>query len=258
MTESPIPNPSMLKMGALALGAYMLGRMKKGKAAIGLAIAAGALELIHVYGSDYIPRIDEIRLGGPAIAWLASLALVSAIVVGLVPAIHGARLAGHRQVSAGGRSVTDSPAARHVRRVLVGVEFAIATPLIVAAVLVLTTLERLRDVPVGVDSAQVLTASIALPQGTYPDATAMRAFWTRALDRLAAPEVGHRDPRTPAGEHPREVAPHAPASGDQDDLPVRGRVVGRHEPGFQGTSATPARWLTARARTNRRSLRRFR
>jgi putative ABC transport system permease protein len=155
-------------------------------AAIGLAIAAGALELIHVYGSDYIPRIDEIRLGGPAIAWLASLALVSAIVVGLVPAIHGARLAGHRHVSAGGRSVTDSPAARHVRRVLVGVEFAIATPLIVAAVLVLTTLERLRDVPVGVDSAQVLTASIALPRGTYPDATAMRAFWTRALERLAA------------------------------------------------------------------------
>jgi hypothetical protein len=137
-------------------------------AAIGLAIAAGALELIHVYGSDYIPRIDEIRLGGPAIAWLASLALVSAIVVGLVPAIHGARLAGRRHVSAGGRWATDSPAARHVRRVLVGVEFAIATPLIVAAVLVLTTLERLRDVPVGVDSAQVLTASIALPQGMYP------------------------------------------------------------------------------------------
>jgi putative ABC transport system permease protein len=50
---------------------------------------------------------------------------------------------------------------------------------------VLTTLERLRDVPVGVDTSQVLTASIALPQGAYPDAAAMRGFWSRALERLA-------------------------------------------------------------------------
>jgi putative ABC transport system permease protein len=156
-----------------------------GAAPLGLAIAAGALELIRVYGGDYIPRVDEIGLGGPAITWLALLSLGSAIVIGVVPAIHSARLAGHRQLPSGGRSVTDSPAARRLRRILVGAEFAIATPLIVAAVLVLTTLERLRDVPVGVDTSRVLTASIALPQAAYPDAAAMRGFWTRALERLA-------------------------------------------------------------------------
>ena len=154
-------------------------------AAIGLAIAAGAVQLIQVYGGNYIPRIDEIRLGGPAMAWLALLSLASAIVIGVVPAIHSARLAGHRRLQSDGRSVTDSPAARRLRRVLVGVEFAIATPLIVAAVLVLTTLERLRDVPIGVDTSRILTASIALPQGAYPDAAAMREFWSRALERLA-------------------------------------------------------------------------
>ncbi|HET9370948.1 MAG TPA: ABC transporter permease [Vicinamibacterales bacterium] len=156
-----------------------------GAAVLGLAIAAGALRLIHVFGGEYIPRIDEIRLGGPAIAWLGLLSLASAIVIGIVPAIHSARLAEHRQLRSGGRSVTDSPASRRVRRVLVGVEFAIATPLLIAAVLVLTTLERLRDVPVGVDSARVLTASIALPQSAYPDAAATGAFWRRALERLA-------------------------------------------------------------------------
>lgn len=157
-----------------------------GAATVGLAVAASALQLIHVYGDSYIPRIDEIRLGGPAIAWLFLLSLGSAIVMGIVPAIHSARLAGHRHLQSSGRSVTDSPTARRVRRVLVGVEFAIATPLIVAAVLVLTTLERLREVPVGMDTSKVLTASIALPQGAYPDAAVMRAFWSRALERLAA------------------------------------------------------------------------
>jgi predicted permease len=155
-----------------------------GAAAIGLAIAAGALQLIQVYGGSYIPRIDEIRLSGAAIAWFALVSFFSAIVIGLVPAIHGARLAGHRQLPSGGRSVTDSPGSRRVRRVLVGVEFAMATPLIVAAVLVMTTLDRLRDVPVGVDAARVLTASIALPESAYPDAAAMRGFWSRAIERL--------------------------------------------------------------------------
>jgi predicted permease len=156
-----------------------------GAGAIGLLVAVSALRLIHIYGGNYIPRIDEIRLDGPAVAWLVLLSVGSAIVMGVVPAIQSARLAGHRHLQSGGRSVTDTPATRRVRRVLVAVEFAIATPLIVAAVLVLTTLERLRDVPVGVDTARVLTASIALPQGAYPDAGAMRAFWSRALERLA-------------------------------------------------------------------------
>ena len=156
-----------------------------GAAVVGLAMAAGMLQLIHAYGGSYIPRIDEIRLGGPAVAWLALLSLASAIVIGAVPALHSARLARPRHLPASSRSVTGSRTARRVRRVLVGVEFAIATPLIVAGVLVFTTLERLRDVPVGVDTSHVLTASIALPQHAYPDAGAARVFWTRALDRLA-------------------------------------------------------------------------
>jgi putative ABC transport system permease protein len=157
-----------------------------GAAAVGLATAAAAIQLIQAYGGTYIPRIDEIRLGGPALAWLGVLSLVSAIVIGLVPAVHSARLAGHRRLEAGGRSVTDSRAARRVRRVLVGLQFAIATPLLVAAVLVLTTLARLRDVPVGVDASQILTASVSLPEGAYPDDAKMHEFWSRALERLAA------------------------------------------------------------------------
>jgi putative ABC transport system permease protein len=172
-----------------------------GAAVIGLAIAASVLRLIHTYGGSYIPRIDEIQLGGPAIAWLALLSLGSAIVMGLVPGLHSRRLASHRQLPSGGRSVTDSPAARRVRRVLVGVEFAMATPLLIAAILVLTSLTRLRDVPVGVDASQVLTASIALPQGAYPDAASRRAFWTRALERLGripgADAVSFADGRPP-------------------------------------------------------------
>src|SRR3954451_8966147 len=40
VTESPTPNPGTVKLAAVALGAYVLGRMKKGRMAISLAMWA--------------------------------------------------------------------------------------------------------------------------------------------------------------------------------------------------------------------------
>ena len=44
MTENPMPDPSMLKLGAVALGGYVLGRLKKGKAAVGFAMWAAGVK----------------------------------------------------------------------------------------------------------------------------------------------------------------------------------------------------------------------
>ena len=57
-----------------------------GAALVGLGVAAVALRLIAVYGGDYVPRIDEVRLLDDRLAWLAGLALASGIVIGIVPA----------------------------------------------------------------------------------------------------------------------------------------------------------------------------
>ena len=40
MTESPLANPGTVKLAAVAVGAYVLGRMKKGRAAVSLAMWA--------------------------------------------------------------------------------------------------------------------------------------------------------------------------------------------------------------------------
>src|SRR3954465_9732260 len=44
MTEIPVPNASMLKLGGVALAGYVLGRMKKGRAAVGLAMWAAGVK----------------------------------------------------------------------------------------------------------------------------------------------------------------------------------------------------------------------
>ena len=155
---------------------------------VGFFVAAGAIELVTTNGGTFIPRIAEIRMSGPLLAWLGGLAALSGLVIflgGLVPAIHTSRLGMDRVLRSATRSSTDGPAARRLRRALVSAQFALATPLIVAAALVLASLDRLNRVDVGADMDRLLTASVSLPSGLYPREEDRVAFWDRARARLA-------------------------------------------------------------------------
>jgi putative ABC transport system permease protein len=163
------------------------GVLTAGAALVGLGVTAGAISLVTTFSATYIPRITEVRLSWTVLGWLAILAVLSGLVIGLVPAINSSRLRLERALaSGGGRSTTDGPGARRVRRALVAVEFALATPLLVAAVLVLVSLDRLYKVDVGIDTARVLTAGVSLPGASYRREADRRAFWERAVERLAA------------------------------------------------------------------------
>ena len=111
-----------------------------GAALVGLAVAAGSIRLVTSYGVTYIPRIDEVRLSPPALAWLGLLSLASGLVVRADPRHPLLTAPPRTRARIGGRSGTDGPAARQLRRGLVATEFALATPLIVAAVLVMASL----------------------------------------------------------------------------------------------------------------------
>jgi putative ABC transport system permease protein len=153
---------------------------------LGLAIAAVSLQLMTTYGEQYIPRVDEVRFSGATLLWLGGLALAGGVIIGVVPALRCATLRADSALRVGGRTVSDGPAARRVRRVLVAVEFALATPLLVAAALVLVSLDRLSHVPVGIDTTRVFTAAVSLAGTRYPQDTDRQAFWQRALQRLTA------------------------------------------------------------------------
>ena len=157
-----------------------------GATLVALAVAATAIQLVAHYGAGYIPRIDEIRMSARVFVWLAGLAVVSGAIIGLIPALHSSRLRMDRALASGGRSTSDAPAARRLRRVLVAAEFALATPLLVAGALVLQSLDRLSHVPVGIDTARVLTAGVSLSGPRYARETDRQAFWKRALERLTA------------------------------------------------------------------------
>ena len=153
-------------------------------AAVGLAVAAGALTLVTTYGATYVPRLAEIHLAGPTLVWLASLALASGVIIGLVPALHGSRLKLDRSLASSGRSSSDAPAARRVRRTLVAAEFSLATPLVIAALLVTTSLSRLSRVPVGIETDRMLTAQVSLVGPRYAQEGTRADFWKQLVERL--------------------------------------------------------------------------
>jgi putative ABC transport system permease protein len=173
--------------------------------AIGIPLAYIGIELLQGAGADYIPRAAEIAINGPVMWLLAGLTLGSALLFGLVPAIHGSGVpAGNvdEALRSAGRASTGTVSVRRLRRVLVASQFAIATPLLVVAGLLLASLSQLARVDLGFDGRNVVSGSLVLPTPQYPAARAA-SFWDELQRNVAAipgvTAVAYADGRPPNG-----------------------------------------------------------
>jgi putative ABC transport system permease protein len=101
-----------------------------------------------------------------------------------------------------GRSSTGSVGVRRLRRVLVGSQFAIATPLLVVAGLLLASLSQLARVDLGFDARNVVSGSLVLPVSQYPPER-VASFWEELQRSVAAipgvTAVAYADGRPPNG-----------------------------------------------------------
>jgi predicted permease len=73
-----------------------------------------------------------------------------------------------------------------VRRVVVGVQLALAMVVLVGAGLLARSYRHLRDVHPGFDPTGVLTARVTLPDATYPRGPRQIRFFQQVIDRLSA------------------------------------------------------------------------
>src|SRR5262249_40989671 len=165
----------MLESGLLALCG----------AIVGVGAALGSLRLLTTVGAQFIPPTAEVGLDGPELAFLAGVTAGAGFLFGLIPALHGASF-GFDGIHQGGRSSSLGVGSRRLRRALVMVEFAVATPLLVAAGLLLASLVRLQRVDLGIDRQHVLTGAILLPREQYTDSGRVEAFWVELRSRVAA------------------------------------------------------------------------
>jgi putative ABC transport system permease protein len=156
-----------------------------GAAGVGIAVGWAGIQLVRELGPAYFPRTQEISVDR-SVRWLVvALTSASALLFGLVPAVNGTGGSLDESLrSMGSRSSTGSVTVRRLRHLLVGSQFAIATPLLVVAGLLLASLNELGRVDLGFDSRNILTGSIVLPSAQYPQAGQVAAFWDELQRRV--------------------------------------------------------------------------
>jgi putative ABC transport system permease protein len=153
-------------------------------------VAWVSLKAIVAYMPPTIARFVsgwyQIDVDGRLIAFTAVLAIVTAFVFGLVPAIQASRPRLAESLKEGGRSSTVGAGRLRLRRTLVVAEIALALPLLVAAGLSVLSVHRFLNGPQGYDPSGLLTMQTVLPEGRYADDGSRRRFAEAAVEQLRA------------------------------------------------------------------------
>jgi len=200
------------------------GLLAAGAALVAVAVAYGGMQLLQTLGASYFPRTGEIEFNAN-LGWLMlALAISSALLFGLIPALNVTGGSVDESLRSS-RSATAGIGVRRMRRGLVAAQFAIATPLLIGAGLLLASLNALKSVDLGVDGDRILSAAVRLPGAQYREQPRIAAFWDELERRLESQPgiagVAFADGRPPitAGQHNNFDLEQYPA-GAGDSQPV--------------------------------------
>ena len=152
----------------------------------GVVLARGGLAALRAFGPASLPRLGAVAIDLRVLAFTLAVTLVSALALGLAPAVHSARADLGRVLKEEGRSASAGRRGRALRRGLVVAEVALAVVLVVSAGLLVRTFERLMAVDTGFEPTGVLTMRTALPAAAYPDGPRSAAFFAAAVERIEA------------------------------------------------------------------------
>lgn len=119
-------------------------------------------------------------------AFATLAALFTTVLTALPPVLRAGRDASRE----GGTRISSGRGIHGLLRVLVVAEVALSCALLIGAVVWVQAISRLDRFDLGLDTRQVLTARIGLPDAVYPDANARNAYIQRLREHLLAdPEV---------------------------------------------------------------------
>lgn len=151
-------------------------------AAAGTLLAKWALAALVEFYPSNLPRLQSVSIDVRVLMFTTVLALVSAVLFGLLPALRAARPNLAEAMQAGGRSSSGSQHNRF-RSLLVVSQTALGLMLLIGAGLLIRSLYRLSHVDLGFNPAHVLTANFDLSQTRY-NSDQQDRFYQELLRRL--------------------------------------------------------------------------
>lgn len=157
--------------------------------AAGILVASWSVGILRRFGPETLPRLNEVGVNGPVLAFTAAVAVITGILFGLVPALQASRRDLTLSLKEGG-SAESSRRRSLAHGVLVITEVALSLVVLIASGLLINSFWRLIHVRPGFDASQVLTTQLSLIQPTYKDDSRQIAFFDRLQKELKdAPSV---------------------------------------------------------------------
>ncbi len=210
--------------------------------AAGVFVALAGIRFARLFGPANVPRLADVTLDVPVLAFALGAATITGLAFGLVPAFTAVRGTDGQALKEGSLRSTAGTRSARVRNGLLVAEVALALVLVIASGLLARTFVHLLHVDAGFDPEHVVTFEMTLPSSRYADLDRIVALYRGALERL----------RTLPGVEAAGIGETVPMGGAGESTGVRiaGRAVTRDQeqpfanytiasPGYFGAVGTP-------------------
>jgi predicted permease len=179
---------------ALGAGGRRLARLLIAESAVlatlgcaaGVALATASVRLLRANAPAGVPRIAETSVDWTVLLFALVMAVVTALITGVLPLAQAAKLGLASELREGGRGATSGRARLRWRQLLVAAEIALAVVLVAGAGLMIRTVRNLLTIDPGFRPDGVLTMRVSTPSMWYPDSIRVVAFWDDVQRRVAA------------------------------------------------------------------------
>jgi predicted permease len=155
--------------------------------AVGVGVAYAGLRLLIAIGPENLPRLSEISLDGPSLAFTLILSVLSGLLFGSIPVL---RYAPSRQavpLIGAMRTASVSRERQRGRNLLVVAQVAMALVLLISAVLMIRTFYAMRNVDPGFsDPTSLQVMRITIPETLVRDPQTVLRIQNSIQEKLAA------------------------------------------------------------------------
>jgi putative ABC transport system permease protein len=205
-------------------------------------VAAGAGLLLASWLQKILLRVvplrsmgvHEVSLDSTVLLFAVGVAVATALLSGLVPALRSGRARPARDLRAGARA-TDTRAGTRLRSLLIAGQVALSVVLLIGSGLLLRSLAHLHAVDLGFRPEKLLTAEIELPLARYSDPAQRVGYFTTLLERtrtLPGVESAGLITLLPVREPRDNIRVWAADTPPTDETPVNGAFVRSVLPGY--------------------------
>ena len=156
-----------------------------GGALLGCLLAwAGLQGLIAITPPDIIPAESVIRMNGTVLLFTLAVAVLTALIFGLVPAWQASRRDLNDSLRDSSKGSSGGSSHANLRNAVIVFEVALSLTLLVGAGLLMRSFAALHEVNLGLRPDHILVARLPLPQERYKTAAQVAGFFRPLLQRL--------------------------------------------------------------------------